>query len=146
MQKLTFLYKAWQNTCIHKITHAHTHRNSKNGYLENDRFFHWQPLRLKQFEKLPGMFVSVYHPVYCTNITAVLVGLLLQECFTRVLKGHITLCIALTLQQYLLMLQECFTRVLKGHINLCTAVFPSTVKGNIPANKISRTALDRLEL
>ena len=27
---------------------------------------------------------------------------MLQECFTRVLKGHITVCIALTLQQYLL--------------------------------------------
>ena len=27
-------------------------------------------------------------------------------------------------------LQECFTRVLKGHINLCAAVFPNGVKGN----------------
>ena len=28
-----------------------------------------------------------------------------------------------------LVLQECFTRVLKGHINLSTVVFPNTVKG-----------------
>ncbi|XP_076464238.1 xaa-Pro aminopeptidase 1-like isoform X2 [Babylonia areolata] len=36
--------------------------------------------------------------------------------------------------------QECFTRVLKGHINLCTAVFPSTVKGHM-LDTLARTAL-----
>ena len=147
------MQKFIQNTCIHKITHAHAHRNSKNGYLENDHFFHWQPLRLKQFQKLSGMFVSVYHPAYCTNITEVPVGLVLQECFTRVLKGHITLCIVLTYMRNTcwvdvtgvfyqsaksthhpvycanitavlvgLVLQECFTRVLKAHITLCIAL------------------------
>ncbi|KAK7009131.1 xaa-Pro aminopeptidase 1-like isoform X1 [Biomphalaria glabrata] len=27
--------------------------------------------------------------------------------------------------------QECFTRVLKGHINLCTAIFPNGIKGHM---------------
>ncbi|KAL8615725.1 hypothetical protein ACOMHN_007478 [Nucella lapillus] len=36
--------------------------------------------------------------------------------------------------------QECFTRVLKGHINLCTAIFPNTVKGHM-LDTLARTAL-----
>ncbi|PVD29782.1 hypothetical protein C0Q70_09039 [Pomacea canaliculata] len=36
--------------------------------------------------------------------------------------------------------QECFTRVLKGHISLCTAVFPNGVKGHM-LDTLARTAL-----
>ncbi|KAK7498449.1 hypothetical protein BaRGS_00010403 [Batillaria attramentaria] len=36
--------------------------------------------------------------------------------------------------------QECFTRVLKGHINLCTAIFPNGVKGHM-LDTLARTAL-----
>ena len=56
-------------------------------------------LTLQQY-LLHGLFCqsaeSTHHPAYCANITEVPVGLMLQECFARVLKGHITLCIVLT--------------------------------------------------
>ncbi|KAK7109470.1 xaa-Pro aminopeptidase 1-like [Littorina saxatilis] len=36
--------------------------------------------------------------------------------------------------------QDCFTRVLKGHINLCTVIFPNTVKGHM-LDALARTSL-----